>query len=891
MTVTTDRLRDAIADRYRVDRELGVGGMATVFLAHDLRHDRDVAIKVLHPDLGAAIGGDRFLSEIRTTARLQHPHILPLLDSGAADSLLYYVMPLVSGETLRARLERERQLPIQDAVRIATEVADALGYAHGLGVIHRDIKPENILLQGGHALVADFGIALAVQTAGGERMTQTGLSLGTPQYMSPEQAMGERTIDARSDLYALAAVTYEMLIGEPPFTGPTVQTIVARVMSEEPRPLVTQRKAVPPHVEDAVLRGLEKLPADRWTSTREFTDALQGTAASTTGSATRRSAATARGRPGWRERLRDPALLTLAVITLGSVVFAAWTGRAVPDAVPDVVRFTIPATQSGNFSSLGYSTLSISPDGSTLVYVSVGESRRQQLVVRKLDEVTSRPIPGTEDAQQPFFSPDGKQVAFIRSNQLYRVPIDGGGAPQSLGMAPGTFNGAAWSSTGVIVVSANTGLFVIPETGGRARPLAPSKRIEGELYLDAPIVHDDAGAVIYSSWSTSSSADARIAVSELESGETTVLDLNGVHPVGVIDDVLVYVTTTGALMGVPIDLAKRRVRGAAVQLIANVFVNNTTGIARAALARNGTLFYQSGAQLSQVVMTDAQGKPRVLLEERREYAFPRLSPDGTQLALTVGPQEHRDIWVYDLVSGSRTRLTTDGTANERPEWSPDGTRVLYRTDQGTRTSIWWRPVDLSTPAAPLLMGERLDVFEAVLSPDGRHIAYQLDTTGADIYYRTLTGDSTPKAIANSPRAIESMPRISPDGRWVAFNTNESGRDEVVVQPFPGPGGRVQVSVGGGTEPVWSRDGRRLFYRGEAQLIAATIGSGATFRVAARDTLFDDSFVYAANPHANYDVTPDGSGFIFLKSTSEGELVVVANWRAELRRRMASAARR
>lgn len=354
---------------------------------------------------------------------------------------------------------------------------------------------------------------------------------------------------------------------------------------------------------------------------------------------------------------------------------------------------------------------------------------------------------------------------------------------------------------------------------------------------------------------------------------------------------LVYVTTTGVLTGVPIDLAKRRVLGPAVQLITNVFVNNTTGIARAALARNGTLFYQSGTQLSQVVMADAQGKPRMLLDERREYAFPRLSPDGQQLALTVGSQDQRHIWIYDLVSGSRTRLTTDGATNERPEWSPDGTRVLYRSDQGTRTSIWWRPVDLSAPPAPLLMGDRLDVFEAVLSPDGRHIAYQLDTVGADVYYRALSGDSTPRAIANSARAIETMPRISPDGRWIAFNTNESGRDEVVVQPFPGPGGRVQVSVGGGTEPVWSRDGRRLFYRGEAQLVAATIAAGATFRVVARDTLFTDSFVYAANPHANYDVTPDGTGFIFLKSESEGELVVVANWRAELRRRMASAARR
>src|SRR6185312_15664300 len=264
------RVSNSLADRYRIERELGAGGMATVLLAHDLKHDRDVAIKVLHPDLGAALGGDRFLSEIRTTARLQHPHILPLLDSGEANGLLYYVMPLVTGETLRSRLERERQLPVSDAVLIAREVADALGYAHGLGVIHRDIKPENILLQGGHALVADFGIALAVQSAGGSRMTQTGLSLGTPQYMSPEQAMGERTIDARSDIYALGAVTYEMLTGDPPFTGSSVQAIVAKVLTEKPSPIHTVRDTVPEAIEAAVLTALAKLPADRWPTAAAF---------------------------------------------------------------------------------------------------------------------------------------------------------------------------------------------------------------------------------------------------------------------------------------------------------------------------------------------------------------------------------------------------------------------------------------------------------------------------------------------------------------------------------------------------------------------------------------------------------------------------------------------
>src|SRR5688572_1681737 len=269
-----ERLTSALAGRYRIERELGAGGMATVYLAHDLKHDREVAIKVLHQELAAALGAERFLTEIKTTARLQHPHILPLLDSGEANGALFYVMPFVDGESLRDRLNREKQLPLDDAIRIAREVADALGYAHGHGVVHRDIKPENILLQGNHAAVADFGIALAVQSAGGTRLTQTGLSLGTPNYMSPEQAMGDKTIDARSDIYALGAVTYEMLTGEPPFTGANVQAIVAKVLSDRPRPVSMVRDTVPPEVDAAVLKCLAKLPADRFSSAQSFAAAL-----------------------------------------------------------------------------------------------------------------------------------------------------------------------------------------------------------------------------------------------------------------------------------------------------------------------------------------------------------------------------------------------------------------------------------------------------------------------------------------------------------------------------------------------------------------------------------------------------------------------------------------
>ena len=280
MTQQTDRLNTALDGRYRIIRHLGEGGMATVYLCEDLKHDRQVALKLLKPELAAVLGAERFVQEIKTTAALQHPHILGLLDSGAAEGLLYYVMPYVRGETLRARLARETQLPVADAIAIATAVADALADAHAAGIVHRDIKPENILLQqsanGTHPLVADFGIALAVQQAGGARMTQTGLSLGTPQYMAPEQAMGDKVIDARADIYALGAVLYEMLAGEPPYTGANAQAIVAKLLTEAPRALTVLRPAVPEHVDAAVLMALEKLPADRFANIQSFKAALLG---------------------------------------------------------------------------------------------------------------------------------------------------------------------------------------------------------------------------------------------------------------------------------------------------------------------------------------------------------------------------------------------------------------------------------------------------------------------------------------------------------------------------------------------------------------------------------------------------------------------------------------
>ncbi|HEX6315326.1 MAG TPA: protein kinase, partial [Gemmatimonadaceae bacterium] len=444
------RLVDALAGRYRLERELGAGGMATVYLAEDLRHSRKVAIKVLKPELAAVLGGDRFLTEIKTTANLQHPHILPLFDSGEADSYLFYVMPFVEGESLRDRLAREHQLGVDDAVRIAREVADALDYAHRHGVIHRDIKPENILLHDGRPLVADFGIALAISAAGGGRMTETGLSLGTPHYMSPEQASAERDLSARSDVYSLGCVLYEMLAGEPPHTGPTAAAILMRILTEQPRPISDLRPTVPPHVAGAISKAVEKLPADRFETAKAFRDALEDPAFRFT-----RTTSTVAAQPpaspevparGWDRRsvVLGAAAALFAMTTLG---LAMSRNRTTPPAAPEgILAFGLVDSVTPNFWPIA------GPNG-WLGYIQNG-----QLYVRAPGSLTAIALAGASRIQnRPSFSPDGEWIVYAGpeesgTTQLRKIPSRGGN-PQSFASIGGNALSQHWSSDGWIYTS------------------------------------------------------------------------------------------------------------------------------------------------------------------------------------------------------------------------------------------------------------------------------------------------------------------------------------------------------------------------------------------------------------------------------------------------------
>jgi serine/threonine-protein kinase len=884
------QLNAALSGRYVVEREIGAGGMATVYLARDARHRRNVALKVLNPELGAVLGAERFLSEIQVTANLQHPNLLPLFDSGEADGLLFYVMPFVEGESLRVRLDRETQLPVDEAIRLAAAVASALDYAHRHGVIHRDLKPENILLHDGQPLVADFGIALAVSNAAGARITQTGLSLGTPQYMSPEQATGDRAIDARTDVYSLGAVLYEMLTGEPPHTGATMQAIIARVLTEKPRGVRAVRPSVPEDTANAVDRALEKLPADRWRTAREFCEALQGTrpVAVRADGALPQSSGLAERRLTPASRARDPVVLSALAVGVAGLWAGIWAWNRAPiDVDRTAVRFTIAPTTPGQ-EITSTSQVAISPDGKVVAYVVQDGTGRQRLTLREMSRLDERAISGTGPANTPFFSPDGAWVGLVAAGRrgVLKVAVAGGAVTT---IAEGsTIRGATWARADLIVASVRDTLVTVAAAGGKFLPLRGGFP-EGQLGERSPHALDDGETLLYQSW-RGSFAESRIGVASIRTGKREILDLTGASPIGVVDGYLIYGTSTGAIMAVPFDVGRRRITGASIPVISDSENVVSGGLVRAAVSRTGSLVYTAGRRTSQVVLADMTGHERVLLAEPRDYDFPRFSPDGTRLAFSVRSIDGSDIWTYDIASGIPTKLTTGTAGNCCPEWTPDGKRVLYTSNRLGVNSLWWQNADLSG-TAELVQRAPETVNAGVFSPDGRILMYWLSTPQypADIFYRQLAGDTTSKPLAATPSA-ELTPRFSPDGKWVAYAYGQDNNPlQVYVQPFPPTGARYPVTADGGTQPVWSRDGRRIFYVSNNRLAAATIQRVPTFAVTSRDSMFSGDYLLSAPTHANYDTSPDSNRFVLLRAGgTPTRIVVVQDWRYELRQRILAA---
>ncbi|MGN6392373.1 MAG: protein kinase domain-containing protein [Gemmatimonadales bacterium] len=882
-------LTAALTDRYRLEHELGQGGMATVYLAHDLRHDRKVALKVLRPELSAILGAARFLGEIKTTANLQHPHILSLFDSGEADGLVFYVMPYVEGESLRARLLREKQLPVDEAVRIAREVADALDYAHRHGVIHRDIKPENILLHDGRALVADFGIALAAaRSEGGARMTETGMSLGTPAYMSPEQAMGEREITARSDVYALGCVLYEMLTGEPPFTGPTAQAIIARVMTEEPRSLTMQRKTVPPHVEAAVVTALSKLPADRFASAAQFGEALARPGATTVVLPASRGAAAAAHKPGFRARATAAVPWVLALLAIAG---AAWAWREQTSRGSTTWRYIAFGPELTTATTR--LPLALSPDGSALAIVDNTPNGR--IWLKRRGALRPTPIPGTENGAFPTFSPDGQWLAFLDGPRLKKVRLGEGGAVTLVDSVDQVQGGVAWLDDNTLIYPGpglqGLALFRISADGGASTLVLKDKSLAG-FGTGFPYGLPGARGVLFTVCS-SGCAGLSLQALDLRTGHHSVLLNDAAGGILLPGNLLLYVRRDGTALVAPFDLDKLVLTAPGVPVLEGVSVTN--GAARLTASRTGMLVYEQGASSNDVqpvrVSRDGVVSP---IDTAWHGAFNSfaVSPDGRRLAVGVGLEVGKqDIWIKQLDRGTFTRLTFGGM-NRRPAWSPDGRTVAFIHDTGRTSVVYERPVDGSLPQGPLARLDR-QVQEVAWSPDGRWLLLRTDNGAAgagDIVGVRTSGDTTPVPLV-ADQFSEIHPTVSPDGHWIAYTSDESGTQEVYVRAFPGTtAGRWQVSNGGGFQPRWSSDGRELYFGSGDRLMAAELRTGHEFEVTRLRTVLSSAGFPSDRFHQTYDVLPGGQGVVFPRPWQTGPgaaaptVVEVENWLADVRAR-------
>ena len=659
MSDPVTRLNAALEGRYAIERELGEGGMATVYLADDLKHNRKVALKVLKPELAAVVGAERFLAEIETTANLTHPHILPLHDSGEADSFLFYVMPYLEGETLRNRIDREHQLPVDEGVALASKVAGALQHAHEHGVIHRDIKPANILLQDGEPVVADFGIALALGVAGGTRLTETGLSVGTPFYMSPEQATGDQAVGASTDTYALGSVLYEMLVGEPPYPGTTAQAVLGKIISGKPVSATEHRPSIPANVDAAIRRALEKLPADRFTSAQHFVRALADEHFRYGELAT---AGTGVGVGPWKR-------LSIGLAGLATVLTLALAWLLLRPEPPQLVSRQILSTEGWLGAEPVGLLAALAPDGSSVILpVGMGPNDDWQLGLKMRGSTEITPVPGTEGGRDVVYSPDSQWIAYVVGSDLFKRPLVGG-SPVRLAEdadGPGPVAGLDWLDDGTILYERLTGdslsIVQIPEAGGAA--LVVFSGVAPTWVHGLP---DSRGALVVTRDDRLHVVDLRDLSSELILEEVTRAWYT---PTGH----LVYARRVdrldGAVFAVPFDLGALQITGSAIPLHSVGLGGN---FADMHLAADGTALYrepgaEANIQENQLapVWLGRDGSEQVLdLMLTGAISDPAISPDGRLIAFAYSPTGNReeDIWVHDSDQGTFSRLTFGGGAS------------------------------------------------------------------------------------------------------------------------------------------------------------------------------------------------------------------------------------
>jgi serine/threonine-protein kinase len=868
---------------YEILSGIGAGGMGEVYRARDTKLEREVAIKVLPEAFAQDIERlTRFEREARLLASVNHPNIATIHGLEQSGEVRFLVMELVPGETLAEQVKRSA-IPMDEAVPLFVQLAEALEAAHEKGVIHRDLKPANIkLTPEGKVKVLDFGLAKAsVGTASGDSSqsptlsraaTEAGVILGTAGYMSPEQARG-KTVDKTTDIWAFGCCLYEALSGRMAFKGDTLSDTIASVLTREPG-WEALPKTTPRGLRRLLQRCLQK------DSRRRFRDA--GDVRIELEEALREEptpATEARTEPVFYRWVAVGAL----ALGVGLAIWSLTSWRATSTALVTRLRLSIPPLAAQEESGHGY-RVAISPDGSRLAVLNEGEDGTTRIFVRDMGELDARPVEGTEGAEwYPFFSPDGDWIGFFSGNKLKKVSI-AGGRPVTLCDAPG-WPGAKWGSDRQIYFGPGTtkgdergrGVFWVPETGGIPQVATKPAGAQISHWLKDILPGGNAALVAVEPPNVANNEDWQIGAVSLKTGEYQVLIEKAAFARYSPSGHLLF-ARGGTLFAAPFDVGRRKLTGPPAPL-----VEGLAEWAEFVLSDNGTLAWVPATDMDRkLVWVDRAGASRAVTEERRAYEYPRISPDGGRIAVGIYRDGNRDIWLYDVARGTMTRLTLAPSDEEVPVWTPDGQRVAFVSTQDGPVNLYWKRADGSGTTERLAEAQERQV-PLSWSPDGKVLAFYV---AAGIATLSMEGERKATPFLFTP-AWERAAALSPDGRWLAYNSDESGRQEVYVNAYPGPGARFQVSIHGGMEPLWAPDGKEIFFRSvtDRKIMAVPVRLSPEFVVGQPTALFDDRFDRGGGVIRNYDITPDGRKFLMVEARQSAptELLVVLNWFEELKR--------
>ena len=879
---------------YKILEKLGEGGMGVVYKAQDTKLDRTVALKFLPARLsGSEQDRARFTQEAKAASALNHPNVCTIHDIQEYEGQMFIVMEFVDGHTLREKISA---LSLKQAMDIGVQVADGLAAAHEKGIVHRDIKPENIMLRkDGIAQIMDFGLAKLRGNV--TRLTREGSTIGTAGYMSPEQVQGQDT-DHRSDIFSFGVMLYEMIAGAPPFKGVHETALLYEIVNVDPAPISAVKPEIDPGIDAIVLECLEKDPNERTQSVKQVSIDLKRFKRESTRQRVTRTIATRQfDRPAVQPLPQESAppksirklllpllsgLLALAVGLLAWLIFSPIQNDAPANRPVTHLTLDLPANE---LHVGGNDGVQVSHDGRYLVYTA-GAVNNTQLGLRRMDQMTPTLIPGTEGGDEPCFSPDGQSIAFSLGDKIEKVSIFGG-APEVLCSSQGITRGLWWASDNFIYFGLiSRGLYRVPSKGGSPEALTTPDSSTGELSHRYPQILPDGKTILFTIKpnNITSFDDALIAVQRLGTNDKKILIHGGTYARYVPGGYIVFVRGN-SIYATQFDPEHLEVKGLPLPISEGGWMNPGSGSAELSFSDNGAFVSAPGGSISfnftYISWMDLQGKITPLLDTLRFYQIATLSPDGQKLALNLNAAND-DIWIYQIARGTLTRLTFGGGNNDYPIWSPDGKYVVYQAEKGKSPNIFRKAWDGSGTEERLTTSDKAQLATSI-SPDGKLLAFNQD---GDIWILPLAGDRKAWPIVQSP-AAEYNGTFSPDGQWLAYHSNESGKFEVYVVPFPKHDGKWQISTGGGGGPLWSGNGKELFYTNGTSVMAVDVMAGTSFDNSAPRKLFE----LPASSTGLFDVARDGQHFVVGQAKTQqlpiNQLNITLEWFSELKEKFAS----